>query len=138
MTVNQKELEQIALQGETEAVEFKKSTAQLRRAMETLCGMLNGHGGRVLFGIAPQGQILGQEVSDKTLREVADQLRRFEPPATIAQTRIELGDGKQVLVLEAQEDLKRDHPSKPRNPLIARVFYLRGIIERWGRGTEDR
>jgi ATP-dependent DNA helicase RecG len=34
------------------------------------------------------------------------------------------------------EDLKRDHPSKPRNPLIAKVFYLRGIIERWGRGTQ--
>ncbi len=34
------------------------------------------------------------------------------------------------------EALKRDHPSKPRNPLIAKVFYLRGIIERWGRGTQ--
>ena len=33
------------------------------------------------------------------------------------------------------DDLKRDHPSKPRNPLIAKVFYLRGVIERWGRGT---
>ena len=34
------------------------------------------------------------------------------------------------------EDLKREHPSKPRNPLIVKVFYLRGIIERWGRGTQ--
>ena len=102
--MTRKELEQIALQGETETVEFKKSTAQIRRAMETLCGMLNGHGGRVLFGITPQGQIVGQVVSDKTLREVADLLRRFEPPATIAQTRIDLGAGKEVLVLEAQPD----------------------------------
>jgi len=105
--VNRKELEQIALQGETEAVEFKKSTAQIRRAMETLCGMLNGHGGCVLFGVTPQGQIVGQTVSDKTLREVADQLRRFEPPGTIVQTRIDLGDGKEVLVLDAQPDPTR-------------------------------
>jgi len=34
------------------------------------------------------------------------------------------------------EDLKREHSSRPRNPLIANVFYLRGIIERWGRGTQ--
>jgi len=34
------------------------------------------------------------------------------------------------------EDLKRDHPSRPRNPLIANVFYLRGLVERWGRGTQ--
>ncbi len=107
MTVDRKELEEIALQGENEAVEFKKSTAQLRRAMETLCGMLNGHGGRVLFGITPHGQIIGQAVSEKTLRDVADQLRRFEPPATIAQTRIDLGDGKELLVLEAQPDPTR-------------------------------
>ncbi|RLB79092.1 MAG: hypothetical protein DRH15_09425 [Deltaproteobacteria bacterium] len=34
------------------------------------------------------------------------------------------------------EDLKRDHASRPRNPIIAQVFYLRGMIERWGRGTQ--
>jgi len=34
------------------------------------------------------------------------------------------------------EDLKREHSSRPRNPLIAKVFYLRGVIERWGRGTQ--
>jgi ATP-dependent DNA helicase RecG len=33
-------------------------------------------------------------------------------------------------------DLKRDHLSRPRNPLIAEVFYLRGLVERWGRGTQ--
>src|SRR5262249_26493671 len=33
-------------------------------------------------------------------------------------------------------DLKRDHPSKLRNPLIAGVFYRRGLIEQWGRGTQ--
>ena len=34
------------------------------------------------------------------------------------------------------EDLKRDHSSKPRNPLLAEVFFRRGLIERWGRGTQ--
>ncbi|HEV2148918.1 MAG TPA: ATP-binding protein [Longimicrobiaceae bacterium] len=32
-------------------------------------------------------------------------------------------------------DLVRPHPSRPWNPLMARVFYRRGIIETWGRGT---
>lgn len=34
------------------------------------------------------------------------------------------------------EDLKRDHQSRPRNPLIAEVFYKRGLVEKWGRGTQ--
>ena len=33
------------------------------------------------------------------------------------------------------ESLFRDHESLPWNPLIARVMYLRGLIEQWGRGT---
>jgi ATP-dependent DNA helicase RecG len=33
-------------------------------------------------------------------------------------------------------DLKRDHPSVPRNPDIAHIFFLRGLIEKIGRGTQ--
>ena len=33
------------------------------------------------------------------------------------------------------ELLFQPHESLPWNPVIARVFYLRGIIEQWGRGT---
>jgi len=33
------------------------------------------------------------------------------------------------------EDLFSSHESRPWNPLIARTFYRRGIIEEWGRGT---
>ena len=33
------------------------------------------------------------------------------------------------------EKLKGTHESIPRNRLIAEVFYRRGLIERWGRGT---
>lgn len=99
--VDWNELQHIVEQGESETVEFKKSTAQLRRAMETLCAMLNGAGGKVLIGVTPEGKILGQQISDKTLRDVAEQIGRFEPPADIRQIRIDLDNGKEVLVLEA-------------------------------------
>lgn len=32
-------------------------------------------------------------------------------------------------------DLKREHLSKPRNKLLADIFYKAGYIESWGRGT---
>jgi len=34
------------------------------------------------------------------------------------------------------EELKKEHSSYPRNPLIANAFYLAGFIERWGSGTK--
>lgn len=99
--MDRKEIARIVQEGESETVEFKKSTGQLRRAAETLCGMLNGHGGHALIGVTPAGRIIGQEISDKTMREVAEMFRCFEPPATITQTRVNLGRGKEVFALEA-------------------------------------
>ena len=34
------------------------------------------------------------------------------------------------------ENLKEAHPSRPNNPDIANVFFLRRLIERWGIGTQ--
>jgi len=33
------------------------------------------------------------------------------------------------------EDLKREHSSRPRNPLLANACFLGGYIDAWGRGT---
>jgi len=33
------------------------------------------------------------------------------------------------------EDLKKNHHSKPRNELLADIFFKAGLIESWGRGT---
>ncbi len=35
----------------------------------------------------------------------------------------------------SEEDLKKAHPSKPRNPLLADVCFKAGYIDSWGRGT---
>jgi integrase len=61
-------------EGESETLEFKKSSGQLPRVGETLCAFLNGHGGAVLIGVAPDGRVLGQAVSDGTLQDIAQML----------------------------------------------------------------
>lgn len=95
------ELGKIAAAGESETVEFKKSTGQLTRAGETLCAFLNSQGGRVFIGITAEGRVVGQKIADSTLREVAATLARFEPPAPISRERVTLSNGAEVLVLSA-------------------------------------
>ena len=63
--------------GESERVEFKKTTGELRSAMTTLCALLNGSGGKVLFGVTDGRKINGQDVTDATLRELAGELRKI-------------------------------------------------------------
>jgi ATP-dependent DNA helicase RecG len=104
-------LQSLIARGESETLELKRSTAELKRAGETLCAFLNGDGGRVLMGVSPDGKLVGQEVTDMTLRDVAAMLGRFEPPARVELSRVDVRDGRQVLVLEAA-------PSRPFAPFV--------------------
>jgi ATP-dependent DNA helicase RecG len=87
------ELRQLVALGESERLEFKKTTGELRSAMAALCALLNGSGGEVLFGVSDSGKILGQDVTDATLREVAGELRKVEPPTVFEQTRVPVREG---------------------------------------------
>lgn len=73
------DLQQLVEQGESDRLEFKRSTGELREAAETLCGFLNEQGGRALFGVANNGRILGQQIADSTLQDVGNTLHRLEP-----------------------------------------------------------
>ena len=77
-------IERLVAKGESEKVELKKSTGQLGRAGQALCAFLNDNGGTVVIGITDSGKVVGQEVSDKTRREVAAMFAHFEPPAPLA------------------------------------------------------
>ena len=55
---------------------------------------------------------------------------------------IRIYDDKLIIMNEGKlppevpvEKLKTEHLSKPRNTLLAKVFYFAGFIESWGRGT---
>jgi ATP-dependent DNA helicase RecG len=61
--------------------------------------MLNGMGGFVLFGVSDRGEILGQQVSAHTLEDVANELRRIEPPAFPDIESVALESGHTVIAL---------------------------------------
>lgn len=89
---------------ETGQVEFKETTGQLERGMETLCAFLNGMGGTLLFGVNDKGIIIGQELSDKTKRDIAEAIRRIEPIAAIEVSYTAIPDtNKSVITLNVEE-----------------------------------
>jgi len=104
------DIEDLARRGESESIEFKRSTGQLGRAAEALCAFLNARGGSVLVGVSPDRKIVGQLVNDSTLQDVAQVLKRFDPAAPIQIHRVPVPDsGHEVLVLEANAS----HESRP-------------------------
>jgi ATP-dependent DNA helicase RecG len=97
-----KDLSRLLKKGEGPSLEFKRSTGELREALQTVCAFLNGAGGMVLFGIRPDGKAEGQHVTEQTLREIAQAMDRFEPPVNIPVERMSTGAGSAVLVLCAE------------------------------------
>ncbi len=97
MTAN--DIEDLAKRGESWTVEFKRSTGELREAMQTLCAFANGGGGTVVVGVRPNGRVVGQQVSDQTLHEIAQARERFEPPIQLGIEKIATDRGLAVIVL---------------------------------------
>lgn len=96
------QLKKLIIKGESNTLEFKKSTGLLQETFETLCGYLNGNGGVVLIGVTDNGRIIGQEVADKTLREISNEIKKIEPPADIDIKYVSVEQNKQVIMLHVK------------------------------------
>ncbi|MDI7268612.1 MAG: ATP-binding protein [Myxococcota bacterium] len=92
-------LKRLVAAGESETLELKRSTGELRDVMRTLCGFANAAGGKVVVGVKPDGQIVGQQVREQTLHEIAACRERFEPPVDVAVERVRVGADREVLAL---------------------------------------
>lgn len=57
---------------ETETLEFKKTTGEMKEAMISIAAILNKHGvGTLYFGVKPNGSVVGQTVAESSLRAVS-------------------------------------------------------------------
>lgn len=103
-------IRQLASASEGVDVEFKETTGQLNRGMETLCGMMNGNGGIVVFGVTNKGKIIGQDKGDKTTREIGEALRKFDPAVDIQPDYIEIEDTGKFLIAFQTDGQEPDKP----------------------------
>lgn len=93
------DIEALTIKKEGNSLEFKESTGQLDRSMETLCAFLNGEGGTILYGVKDDGKIIGQTVSDSTKRSIAEAVNRIEPFVDLEITYVAIpGTEKYVIV----------------------------------------
>ena len=85
---------------ESETIELKSSTAQLNRALESLCAFANTNLGTVYFGIDDSGHVVGQEVSDRTIRNITTDILSQIEPRIFPNIWVEEVQGKTILKIE--------------------------------------
>lgn len=66
---------------ENETLEFKKSTSELQSGIISIVSILNKHGrGELYFGVRNDGVAVGQEVSEKSLRDISQAIANHIEP----------------------------------------------------------
>ena len=86
------------LGAETETLEFKKTTGELKEAVQSICAILNKHQhGDLYFGVKPDGTPLGQIVTEESLREVSQKIKNFIEPKIYPSINKVVIDGKECI-----------------------------------------
>lgn len=103
------DLAKLVLKRESETVEFKKSTASLREGIETICAFANHHGGYLIFGVDDDGTVFGQQVSDDTIKNVANAVKlNTDPKLYPTIEKVEL-EGKECILVTIEESPLKPH-----------------------------
>lgn len=89
-------------QGESERIEMKLSTGQRSEAAQTTCAMLNHLGGYIFFGVDDRGNPVGQNVSDKMLRDLSKEFQKIAPPVFPDIKTVPLENGKTIIAVIVQ------------------------------------
>ncbi|MCM1039592.1 MAG: putative DNA binding domain-containing protein [Ruminococcus sp.] len=86
---------------ETEQIEFKKSTGELKEGVISIAAILNKHGsGKLYFGVKNDGTVIGQETNDTTLRTVSQAIGNHLRPAVYPVITREQYGGRTVILVE--------------------------------------
>lgn len=90
------------LGNESETVEFKKSTGEHKEALQAVSAMLNKHGyGTLYFGVKDNGDVVGQDATDATVRQIASWISdKIEPTIFPTIERFENGSGLSYICIE--------------------------------------
>ena len=86
---------------ESETVEFKKSTSELKEAVFAIAAMLNKHEkGKVYFGIKNNGSVVGQDIGENTIRKISQTIADNIEPKVFPKVACQKINGKACITVE--------------------------------------
>ncbi len=87
---------------ESETIEFKKTTAELKEAVISVAAMLNKHGhGVVYFGIDEHDRVVGMTVGRNTIKEITQAVVDNTEPKVFPKVEHREINGKDCIIVEA-------------------------------------
>lgn len=117
--MNELDLREIISRGEGHHAEFKKAVIGNEDMAKSITCFANTDGGQIIIGVSDNGDIVGIENIDETIRQIDDiAFNRCEPPVTVIQETVNI-EGKTVLVVNIAKGEQRPYRTQ------RGVYYIR-------------
>lgn len=136
---------------ETETLEFKKTTGEMKAAMISIASILNKHGvGTLYFGVKPNGDVTGQNVSESSLRDVSRAIYEAIKPQIYPAITEEVFEGRSTIKVEFSGEstpysaagryyLRTADEDREVTPEELKVFFgANKYREKWEKGLSEQ
>jgi predicted HTH transcriptional regulator len=131
--MNTIELLELISKGEGHHLEFKREEENNSDFAKTIVAFANTDGGKILIGVDDNGNIVGVENTEKTMRRLDDiAFNRCNPPITILQE-VFILDNKQLVVVSVPKGIQRPYMT---NPTIYNLLYKFKLVTDLGSGIK--
>lgn len=120
-----KEIEKLIKEGESQSFEFKQSLGLKEEIGETVSAFSNTNDGVILIGISDSGEVIGLELGDKTLEDLANYIRINTDPEIFPQIETHRIGDKDIIEIRIKESKE-----KP-------VFFKNHAFKRVGRTNQE-
>jgi len=107
---------------ESEMIELKASLAELDAALVDICALLNHRGGKLYFGVKPDGCVIGLTVADSTFLKVSQKVRQKLKPEIIPEIKERADGGKSIIEVIISEGTHKPY-------FVDGVAYIRSGSE---------
>lgn len=103
------ELQNLISQGEGQTLEFKRSPAEIDKAIQELTSFANTSGGTVLIGVSDKGKVIGVDPSETTKDQIANKITGNTDPVLHPKISLVKIEDKQILVIQVEESNNKPH-----------------------------
>ncbi|MDZ7363758.1 MAG: putative DNA binding domain-containing protein [candidate division KSB1 bacterium] len=138
------ELQQLIELGESESLEFKKSLSEQADAIKTAVAFANGNGGWILFGVKPDGNVIGVTIGVNTLENLAEAFHQHTDPIIYPSISAVAVEGRTVIAVRVHAGTDKPYTYKGvayklvgrTTQQLSRSEYERMLLDRHTNGYE--
>jgi len=105
--ISEKEIINLIQNGESEILEFKKSTGEWKEIIKTISAFANTRGGVVLVGVSSKGEVPGVRIGKRTIEDLTNKIRENTDPKIFPGISVENIDGESIILIKVEESVSK-------------------------------